>query len=211
MPIINLDLTVDNLLFRNNRNLQRMSTTKPHGIRILAALLLTLIFPYTYSYSSTIGESYKNSDIIAIATSQSDLEYFRSALSHIVNESQQLTKSYQDEIRKWTSGQYDNYTLISVTDSFLPKFDNLISNAKNMTYPNEYKYVHEALVNSLSSETESYRHYRDYLVSGNKTEDDVSTDLLSQAFQYEQIYSKFLSTPLPNPQQNVTKRINYTY
>ena len=186
-----------------------MSTTKPHGIRILAALLLTLIFPYTYSYSSTIGESYKNSDIIAIATSQSDLEYFRSALSHIVNESQQLTKSYQDEIRKWTSGQYDNYTLISITDSFLPKFDTLISNAKNMIYPNEYKYVHEALVNSLSSETESYRHYRDYLVSGNKTEDDLSTDLLSQAFQYEQIYSKFLSMPLPNPLQNLTKRINY--
>ena len=200
---------MDNLLFRNNRNLQRMSTTKPHGIRILAALLLTLIFPYTYSYSSTIGESYKNSDIIAIATSQSDLEYFRSALSHIVNESQQLTKSYQDEIRKWTSGQYDNYTLISITDSFLPKFDILTSNAKNMTYPNEYKYVHEALVNSLSSETESYRHYRDYLVSGNKTEDDLSTDLLSQAFQYEQIYSKFLSMPLPNPLQNQTKRINY--
>ena len=140
-----------------------MSTTKPHGIRILAALLLTLIFPYTYSYSSTIGESYKNSDIIAIATSQSDLEYFRSALSHIVNESQQLTKSYQDEIRKWTSGQYDNYTLISVTDSFLPKFDTLISNAKNMSYPNEYKYVHEALVNSLSSEIESYRHYKTIL------------------------------------------------
>jgi len=186
-----------------------MSTTKPHGIRILAALLLTLIFPYTYCYSSTSGESYKVSNIIAIATSQSDLEYFRSALSHIVNESQQLTKSYQDEIRKWTSGQYDNYTLISVTDSFLPKFDNLTSNAKNMTYPNEYKYVHEALVNSLSSETESYRHYRDYLVSGNKTEDEVSTDLLSQAFQYEQIYSKFLSMPLPNPLQNQTKRINY--
>ena len=200
---------MDNLLFRNNRNLQRMSTTKPHGIRILAALLLTLIFPYTYCCSSTSGESYKISNIIAIATSQSDLEYFRSALSHIVNESQQLTKSYQDEIRKWTSGQYDNYTLISVTDSFLPKFDNLTSNAKNMTYPNEYKYVHEALVNSLFSETESYRHYRDYLVSGNKTEDDLSTDLLSQAFQYEQIYSKFLSMPLPNPLQNLTKRINY--
>jgi hypothetical protein len=185
-------------------------TTKSHGIRILAALLLTLIFPYTYFSSSTIGESYKDSNIIAIATSQSDLKHFRSTLSHIVNESQQLTKSYQDEIRKWTSGQYDNYTLISITDSYLPKFDNLISNAKNMIYPIEYKYVHEALVNSLNSETESYRHFRDYLASGNKTEDDVSTDLLSKAFQYEQIYSKFLSVPFPTPDQNVTKRINYT-
>ena len=188
-----------------------MSITKSHEIRILATLLLLLIFPYTYFCSSTIGESYKDSNIIAIATSQSDLEYFRSTLSHIVNESQQLTKSYQDEIRKWTSSQYDNYTLISITDSFLPKFDTLISNAKDMTYPNEYKYVHEALVNSLSSETESYRHFRDYLVSGNKTEDDHSTDLLSQAFQYEQIYSKFLSMPLPNNHQNVTKLIDYNY
>jgi hypothetical protein len=202
---------VDNLLFRNNGNLQRMSTTKSHGTRILATLLLTLIFPYTYCCSSTSGESYKNSNIIAIATSQSDLEYFRSTLSRIVNESQQLTKSFQDEIGKWTSGQYDNYTLISITDSFLPKFDNLISNSKNMTCPKEYKYVHEALVNSLNSETESYRHFRNYLVSGNKSEDDVSTDLLSQAFHYEQIYSEYLSMSFPKPQQNVTKRINYNY
>jgi hypothetical protein len=188
-----------------------MSTTKSHGIRLLAALFLSLIFAYTYFCCSTIGESYKDSNIIVKATSQSDLGYFRSTLSHIVNESQQLTKSYQDEIRKWTSGQYDNYTLISITNSFLPKFDNLISNAKNMTFPNEYNYVHKALVNSLSSETESYKHFRNYLLSGNKTEDNVSTDLLSKAFQYEQIYSKFLSMPFSNPHQIVTKRINYNY
>ena len=114
-----------------------MSKIKCHGTCILPALFLTLIFLYTYCYSSTIGESYTDSNIIVIGTSQSDLEYFRSTLSHIVNESQQLTKSFQDEIRKWTSGQYDNYTLISITDSFLPKFDNLISNSKNMTYPKE--------------------------------------------------------------------------
>ena len=74
-----------------------------------------------------------------------------------------------------------------------------------MTYPNEYKYVHESLVNSLSSKTESYRHFRNYVISGNKSEDDVSTNLLSQRFHYEQIYSEFLSMSFPNPQQNVTK------
>ena len=146
-----------------------------------------------------------------IATSQSELEHFHSTLSHIVSESQQLTKSYQDEIRKWTLHQYDNNTIISITDSYLPKFDNLISNAKSVIYPKEYKYVIDALVNSLNSETESYKHFRNYLLSGNKTEDNVSTDLLSQAFEYEQIYSKFLSMPFPNPDQNLTKRINYNY
>jgi len=198
-------------LIRNIRNLEIMSTTKYHGIHIVVALLLVMIFPYAYCYSSTIGESYKTSNMIMIATSQSEPEHFRLTLSHIVNESQQLTKSYQDEIRKWTLRQLDNYTLISITDSYLPKFNNLISNAKSMIYPMEHKYVHDALVNSLNSETESYKHFRIYLQSGNKTEDNVSTDLLSQAFQYEQIYSKFLSMPFPNPDQNMTKRINYNY
>ena len=146
-----------------------------------------------------------------VSFSQSSVEYFRSTLSHLVNESQNLTKSYQDEIRKWTSGQFDNSTLVLITDSFLPKFENLIVNAKNMIYPREYKYVHDALVNSLESETDSYRHFRNYLVSGNKTEDDISTDLLSLAFQYEQVYSKFLSMPTPDSHQNVTKRISLNW
>lgn len=146
-----------------------------------------------------------------VTLSNSGLEYFHSTLSHIVNESQYLTKSYQDEIRKWTSGEYNNYTLILITDSFLPKFENLIINAKNMIYPQEYKYVHEALVNSLESETQSYRHFKNYLVSGNKTEDDISTDLLSLAFQYEQVYSKFLSMHTPDSHQNMTKRISLNF
>jgi hypothetical protein len=80
-----------------------------------------------------------------------------------------------------------------------------------MIYPREYKYVHDALVNSLESETDSYTHFRNYLVSGNKTEDDISTDLLSLAFQYEQVYSKFLSMPTPDSHQIETKRISLNY
>lgn len=187
-----------------------MSISKSHGIQILAPLLVTLVLPYTYCWSSTFEENSKYSNKM-VSFSQSSVEYFRSTLSHLVNESQNLTKSYQDEIRKWTSGQFDNSTLVLITDSFLPKFENLIVNAKNMIYPREYKYVHDALVNSLESETDSYRHFRNYLVSGNKTEDDISTDLLSLAFQYEQVYSKFLSMPTPDSHQNVTKRISLNW
>jgi hypothetical protein len=181
-----------------------LSIRKSRGIQILAPLLVPLIFPYAYCWGSTVEDYYKYSNKMAIS-----LESFRSTLSHIVKESQYLTKSYQDEIRRWTSGQYDNSTLISITDSFLPKFESLIDNARSMSYPNEYKYVQQALVNSLQSETESYRHFRNYLVSGNKTEDDISTDLLSRAFQYEQVYSEFLSMPSHDTHQNVTKRINF--
>ena len=99
------------------------------------------------------------------------------------------------------SHQYDNSTLISITDSFVPKFENLVNSAQNMTFPKDYKNIHDALVNSLKSETDSYKHFRNYLVSGNKTEDEISTDFLTKALQYEMIYSEFLSKPLPNSSQ----------
>lgn len=132
---------------------------------------------------------------ITAALSQTDLEKFRSDLNNIVKQSGNLTESYNVEIGKWLSKQYDNSTLVSITDLFLPKFESLVKIAENMTYPTEFKYVHDALVNSLKSETESYKHFRNYLLFRNNTEDAISTDFLSRAYQYEQIYSKFLSEP----------------
>jgi hypothetical protein len=140
--------------------------------------------------------------------SKTSLQEFRSSLSGIVNQSLILTKSYQDEIGKWRSNQYDNSTLISITDSFVPKFVNLVNSAQNMTFPKDYKNIHDALVNSLKSETDSYKHFRNYLVSGNKTENEISTDLLTNALQYEMIYSEFLSKPLPNSSQ-MNDTVNY--
>jgi hypothetical protein len=129
------------------------------------------------------------------ALSQTDLEKFRSDLNNIVKQSGNLTESYNVEIGKWLSKQYDNSTLVSKTDLFVPKFESLVKSAENMTYPTDFKYVHEALVNSLNSETESYKHFRNYLLSGNNTENTISIDFLSIAYQYEQIYSRFLSEP----------------
>ena len=77
-----------------------------------------------------------------------------------------------------------------------------------MTYPEDYKYVHDALVNSLSFETDSYKHFRVYLLSGNITEDEISNKLFSRAFEYEQIYSEFLSSTPPTSMKNTTKLIS---
>jgi len=89
----------------------------------------------------------------------------------IVNQSQKLTttttKIHQDEIGSWSSNQYDNSTLISVTGAFIPRFENLLNSVQNMTYPPNSEYVHNALVNSLKYETGSYKQFRNYLLSGN--------------------------------------------
>ena len=170
-------------------------------------VILLLLVPVTSYYlihtTEGINKFTKVSDF-----PQTSIEDFKDSLNNLVHQSQHLTKSYHDEIGKWRMHQYDNYTLAYITDTFIPKFENLTNIARIMTYPEDYKYVHEALVNSLSFETDSYRHFREYLLSGNITEDEISNKLFSRAFEYEQIYSEFLSTTPLTPRQNVTTLIS---
>lgn len=176
-------------------------------LRTLFAITILLLFTFSfYNFTAKGGDKYLHELPVL---SQTEVQGFRSSLSGIVNQSQMLTKSYQDEIGKWTSSQYDNSTMISITDSFIPKFENITNVAQKMTFPKDYKYIHDALINSLKSETDSYKHFRNYLVSGNKSEDEISTDLLTKALQYEMIYSKFLSTPLPDSDQSVTTLFDF--
>ena len=171
--------------------------------KLFASLIITLIFATGYYYNSNVQGSDKFLIMVA-GSSETDLQDFRTSLSNIVNQSQSLTKSYSDETGKWISHQYDNSTFVSITDSYIPKFENLVKSAQNLTYPTDYKYVYDALVNSLQSETDSNKHFRNFIQSGNKTEDQISIDLTSKAIQYETIYSKFLATVLPNSSQTVT-------
>jgi hypothetical protein len=123
-----------------------------------------------------------------------DMQDFRTCMNVIVNRSQNLTKTHQDEIGSWSSNQYDNSTLISVTGAFIPRIENLLNSVQNMTYPPNSEYVHNALANSLKYKTGSYKQFRNYLCQAIK-KSTISTNLLSSAFLYEQIYSKFLSMP----------------
>lgn len=140
-----------------------------------------------------VGTAFVIFDKGRTAFSQSDEQNFRLDLNNIVNKSQALTKNYQNEIGKWTTHQINNATLISITDSYIPKFEDLTNLARNISYPDELRPIYDALVNSLASETDSYKHFRNYLATGNKTEDDISTGLLTRALQNELKYAEFLS------------------
>ena len=193
-------------IWRNKDSISLLGQFRIKTSRQLVILLLLLI-PVTSCYlihtTEGINKFAKVSDF-----PQTSIEDFKDSLNNLVHQSQHLTKSYHDEIGKWRMHQYDNYTLAYITDTFIPKFENLTNIARIMTYPEDYKYVHDALVNSLSFETDSYRHFREYLLSGNITEDEISNKLFSRAFEYEQIYSEFLSTTPPTPRQNVTTLIS---
>jgi hypothetical protein len=182
---------------------QLRTKTSRQFVILFLLLLIPVISFYLIHTTEGINKFAKVSDF-----PQTSIEDFKDSLNNVVHKSQHLTKSYHDEIGKWRMHQYDNYTLAYITDTFIPKFEKLTNIARIMTYPEDYKYVHDALVNSLSFETDSYRHFREYLLSGNITEDEISNKLFSRAFEYEQIYSEFLSTTPPIPMENITKFIS---
>jgi hypothetical protein len=73
-----------------------------------------------------------------------------------------------------------------ITDKYLPQFQKLVSRAQ-VLQPTTTKYLQakELYIKSLQSEIGSYMHFRNFLITGNKTEDDISTQLLSNALKYE--------------------------
>jgi hypothetical protein len=104
----------------------------------------------------------------------------------LINDSHSLTESYQKEIGKWQSKQYNNKTMVLVTDKYLPQFQKLVSRAQALQ-PTTIKYLQakELYIKSLQSEIGSYMHFRNFLATGSKTEDNISTQLLSNALKYE--------------------------
>ena len=113
---------------------------------------------------------------------------FHKSYEILVNDSNKLTQSYQNEIAKWQSKQYDNNTMISVTDNYLPKFQQLVDRAEALQPSNsnlKYVQARDLYIKSLQSEIESYKHFRNFLVSGNSLENERSTEFLSDALKYE--------------------------
>ena len=64
---------------------------------------------------------------------------FQLSYEMLINESYFLTQSYQKEIGKWQSRQYDNKTMILITDNYLPKFQKLVNRAASLQ-PTTSKY-----------------------------------------------------------------------
>jgi hypothetical protein len=121
-----------------------------------------------------------------IASNNNMAQAFHKPYEMLINNSHLLTQSYQKEIGKWQTKQYDNKTMISVTDNYLPKFQQLVYKAEALQATNgKYIQARDLYIKSLQSEIESYKHFRNFLVSGNSSENEVSTQLLSNAFRYE--------------------------
>jgi hypothetical protein len=79
----------------------------------------------------------------------------------------------------------NNTTLVKKNQEYIDNLKKIISSAKTVTVQQEYKSLLNNYLVSIESEMESYNHYNKYLLTGNLTENKISMDLLSKAFNYE--------------------------
>jgi hypothetical protein len=124
---------------------------------------------------------------------KSNTQIFTESLRVLVLKSGDLTRNYQEEVGNWNMKKLDNLTMVTITDRYLSEFEELENEAKALNVPNEYENIRDSFVSSVESEASSYEHFKNYLISGDKTEDQLSNDNLSLAFKQELVYADFLS------------------
>ena len=155
-----------------------------------AAIHLYTIGDVRQVFGESTGQS------VPLTTEQSGnnttVEAFTDSLRGLVSKSKELTAIYQVELGKWVTKENDNSTMISITDKYLPQFKELEKEGTNLSVPSEQQNIKESFINSINSEAASYEHFKNYLITGNATENDLSDDKFSLAFQYEQVYELFL-------------------
>ena len=105
---------------------------------------------------------------------------FKRGFEKIVIDVNTLTQQYQGEESKWQKN-YDNSTMISVINQYLPKYQELIDRAEALDTPERYKESQGYLVSAIESEKQSNEHFRNYLVTHDKQEYNRSSDLLTKS------------------------------
>jgi hypothetical protein len=106
---------------------------------------------------------------------------FKRAYEQIVLDTNALTQQYTAEEQRWL--RQDNNTLIQVIDQYLPRYDQLIERANALNTPEKYQSVREYLVSAIELERQSNEHFRNYLVTGNLSEYQESSELFSRSLE----------------------------
>lgn len=106
---------------------------------------------------------------------------FKRSFEDIVIDTNTLTQQYTAEEAKWLS--QDNNTLIRVIDQYLPRYDELVERAKALETPERYAPAKDYLISAIELERQSYQHFRNYLTTGNTSDYQESSDLISRSLE----------------------------
>jgi hypothetical protein len=168
-----------------------MSNISNEFQKILLGIMLVSVGSLILTINGVIG--------LSTSAEVEDGEFLNNFYS-LVNDTNQVSQNYDDEIGKWKKGVYDNQQMISITDSFFPQYDQLIATASNFSTPEKFQGALDLYIKSLSSERQSNELFQDFIETGNPELDETATDLLSNASKYE-----FESFALINAQNDALK------
>lgn len=130
------------------------------GIAVITALIAFMVFLQV--------EASKNND-------------YKRAFEQIVIDTNALTQQYQAEEGKWLAKEYDNSTMIAIIDQYVPRYQALVDRAEAIDAPERYKETHGYLMSAIDSEKKSNEHLRNYLATGDQSEYDRSSSMLSKS------------------------------
>jgi hypothetical protein len=139
---------------------------------------------------------------------------FEDAFIGIVNDTRSLSLAYQDEIAKLQSGVYDNQTFVTVTDLYLQKYQQLLARADALkqwpaSLPLNYSKAIDLYSESIRTEMMSQEHFRNYISTGDLSENERSLELLSDSLRFEiEAFNAFRSVANDTAVQNNTDNIN---
>ena len=146
-----------------------------NSISTIVVIATFLVFTFSPLVSGHINAAYATRDISSLPVSFKEL----------INKSRSLTQSYQSQITKLSDWKYDNKTMIAITNDYLPKFQRVVDDSKNLQITGQYYNASTLYTKSLESELQSYMHFRNYLSTANSTESEASMQSLADAFDYE--------------------------
>lgn len=139
---------------------------------------------------------------------------FEDAFMGIVNDTRSLSLAYQDEIAKLQSGVYDNQTFVTITDLYLQMYQQLLARADALkqwpaSLPLNYSKAIDLYSESIRTEMMSQEHLRNYLSTGDLSENERSLELLSDSLRFEiEAFSAFRSVANDTTVHNNTDNIN---
>jgi hypothetical protein len=80
--------------------------------------------------------------------------------------------------------------MAEITNQYLSNFTAQLNEFNRTASPEAFVKAKENLLSSYANEIKSYEFFRDYLLTGNVTKNDVSTEYLSRALEDETLAFK---------------------
>ncbi len=126
--------------------------------------------------------SHYNTTLISTVNSIDEYANYFAALTQ---QSASLTKDYQEKIGEWELGQISNSSKAKLTDDYLKNFTTQLKEFNQTKSPQPFEATKNNMSSSFSNEIKSYEFFRDYLITGNETMNQLSTDYLSKSLEDE--------------------------